>query len=72
MALGSSFGLWGIRIGHPKVCLFGIRNILGWLLLRNCRQGRNSENPVAVTLCKRQGKSPFVKVSPSLSQEEGG
>ena len=32
------------RIRHPKICLFGIRIILSWLFLRNCRHRRNSEN----------------------------
>ena len=26
--------LWAIRIGHLKMCLFGMRVLLGWLLLR--------------------------------------
>ena len=32
----------------PRMCLFGMRIILGWLLLRNCCQGRSSENQVEV------------------------
>ena len=26
--------LWGTGLGHPKICLFGMRIILGWLLLK--------------------------------------
>ena len=35
----SGWPLWGIGIGHPKICLFGMRILLGWLLLRTADMG---------------------------------
>lgn len=36
-------------VSHPKIYLFGILIILGWLILRTSRAGRSSE-----TLCKKR------------------
>ena len=41
--LGDMF-LWGPEVGHPKICLFGIRIIWDWLLLINWdREGGSEE-----------------------------
>ena len=48
-----AYELLGNKICHPQIRLFDIRIILGWLILRNSRRGRSSENQVKVTLCKR-------------------
>ena len=34
--------LWGTGIGHPKIHLFGMRNILSWLLLKTA-DGKETE-----------------------------
>lgn len=66
------FILKGSRICHPQTCLFGIRIILGWLLLINTRHRRISENQIEVTLLKQTFTSlrdiSICKVSPSLSR----
>ena len=62
----------GNRICHLKTCLFGIRIILGWLLLINTRHGRISEYWVEVTLLKQtftlMRDISICKMSPSLSR----
>ena len=39
--------MWGIGIGHHKICLFGISIILGWLLLKTA--GRKETREVEFT-----------------------
>ena len=39
----------GTEFCHPQICLTGVRIILSWFLLRNCRH-RSSENQVKVTI----------------------
>lgn len=64
----------GDRICLPKVCIFGIRIILGQLILRNSTHGRSSESQAEVTCAKdiyTVRESTLVRVSPLLFQEEG-
>lgn len=50
--------------------------MIGWLILRNSRHERSSENQVEVTVLGDTitlvGKLPFTRDSPSQCQEEGG
>ena len=67
----------GLESATPRyVRLFGMRIILGWLLLKAADMRETLKSRTYLPFVKRhlhlQRKSPSVQVSPSLYQEEGG
>ena len=45
--------LWGTGIGHPKICLFGMRIILGWLLLKTVDRKETLNSRIYLPFVKR-------------------